>query len=222
MKKGFLTFLATVFKTVEINSSFYHLPLAKTFSKWASEVPEDFRFAVKLSRYITHQKMLKGVKRETKTFLDRAECMKEKLRVILIQLPPRFKFDQKKVEKFLKDLREMSSWRFALEPRHKSWFEEVGKVRKLLKKYDIAMVIAQSSRLPNWEPIEENITSDYTYIRFHGPREFAASLYGEKDLKPWADLIKKWQKKLDVFVYFNNDIHGYALEDAQTLVKLCR
>lgn len=226
LKKGHLTFLAKEFSTVEVNSSFYHLPKAKTFSKWKNETPEDFCFAVKLSRFITHRKHLKGVRGSLELFLSRAKYMEEKLGVVLIQLPPSLKFDKSIISKFVEDLHVVSnrtlSTRFALEPRHASWMTEENKefLLPLLKKENIALVFPHSAKIPSFTPTKENITADFIYVRFHGPSEFASSRYGAAKLRPWADRIKNWNKEGHlVFVYFNNDVHGHAVHDARTLVR---
>jgi uncharacterized protein YecE (DUF72 family) len=229
MKKGFLTFLSAEFSTVEVNSSFYHLPLASTFVKWRLETPARFIFAVKLSRFITHQKRLEDCREPLERFLGNAKNLEEKLGPILIQLPPSLRFDKKVLQEFLADLtaackKTKVNPRFALEPRHKSWMEEKNAkaVRLMLKKKKIAIVFPHSSRIPSFAPEDGNITADFVYIRFHGPSEFAASRYGAERLAPWAKRINAWRrKKLDVFVYFNNDVHGHAIHDARTLKKLC-
>ncbi len=228
LKKGHLSYLAAEFNTVEINSSFYHLPLASTFAKWKGEVPDDFVFAVKLSRFITHQKKLEGVREPLERFLKNAKNLEEKLGVILIQLPPSLQFDESLLETFLESLRvvanrEKLETRYALEPRHASWFEDaIAKiVRTRVKEFGtMCLVFPHSAKIPSYSPVEENILADFAYVRFHGPSECAASRYGPQRLKPWADRIQKWKDQgLDVFVYFNNDIHGHAIVDARTLKR---
>lgn len=220
LKKGHLQFLAREFTTVEVNSSFYHLPLKSTFKKWREETPDDFIFAVKISRYITHRKKLHGVSESVATFMARAKGMGDKLGVVLVQLPPFLKYDKKLLENFLKVLKKYRA-RFALEPRHQSWMEPGGEVRALLKKAGVALVFPHSAKIPSFKPEAKNITGDFAYVRFHGPSEFAASRYGARRLAPWAKRIRGWRrKKLDVFVYFNNDKNGHAIDDARTLKRL--
>jgi uncharacterized protein YecE (DUF72 family) len=233
MKKGHLQFLAAEFNTVEVNSSFYHLPRASTFAKWKNETPERFVFAVKLSRFITHQKKLVDCKEPLLHFFTAARDIGEKLGVILIQLPPSLKYDHTAVEDFLKELRKAEKkefvrksqkvrTRFVLEPRNKTWMEHATDARVLLKKYEVPLVFPHSAKIPSFTPDDENILGGHVYVRFHGPSEFAASRYGAARLRPWAERIKKWRKKkLTVFVYFNNDIHGHAIHDARTLKMLC-
>lgn len=226
MKKGFLQFLATEFNTVEVNSSFYHLPKSSTFAKWKGETPDGFVFAVKMSRYITHTLRLVDCFEPLQNFFASARKMGDKLGVVLIQLPPSLKYDEQTLQQFLKDLRraqkkEKIQTRFALEPRHQSFMEDALKVRAQLKKHDISLVFPHSAKMASFPPEEENILGDFVYVRFHGPSEFAASRYGARRLRPWAERINGWRKKqLNVFVYFNNDVHGHAIHDARTLKSL--
>lgn len=227
MKKGFLSHLSAEFPTVEVNSSFYHLPLASTFAKWREQTPDGFVFAVKLSRYITHQKKLEGTKENLARFFVRAKALKEKLGPILIQLPPWHRFEEARVRAFLKDLKGARralgrSARFALEPRHASWVEETNakRVRTLLRKERIAIVFPDSRKIPSFLPVRANVTADFVYVRFHGPSEFAASRYGARRLSPWAKRFAAWSRAgIDCFAYFNNDVHGHAIHDARTLTR---
>lgn len=215
-----LKYFSQHFKTTEVNYSFYHLPRLTTYRKWYSQTPEDFLFSVKASRFITHVKRLKGVKEAWETFLENALNLKEKLGPILFQFPPSFKTTEKnfkRLERFLKCLKPnvKHQAKFAFEFRHKSWCDE--KVYKLLKKYKVAWVIADSPRYPK----EEVVTADFVYIRMHGSKFLFASKYSKKELKDLAQKIKEWLKAgKDVFVYFNNDFHGYAVENAQELSEL--
>lgn len=225
LKKGHLSFLSQEFDTVEVNTTFYHLQPKSTFKKWHDETREGFMFAVKLSRYITHHEKLVSVKEPLERFMSAIVGLEEKRGPILIQLPPWLKFDEAVLERFLADLRKICDRKnivplFALEPRHKSWMEHAEIVRPLLKEQNIAIVFPHSSKIPSFEPVPENITADFVYVRFHGPSEFAASRYGPRRLRPWADRMLEWQrKKLTVFAYFNNDVHGHAIHDARTLIR---
>jgi len=220
-----LQYYSKHFNTVEINYSFYHLPRPTTYQNWYNQVPADFIFAVKTSRFITHIKRLKGVKEAWKHFIRNALYLKEKLGPILFQFPPSFKATSeniRRLEKFLKYIRENSCSnsykfvRYAFEFRHKSWCED--KTYKLLKKYNVAWVIADSPRYPR----ADVVTANFVYIRLHGSKILFASKYTKKELKVLSQKIKKWLKKFDVYCYFNNDAHGYAIENAKELLKLCR
>jgi uncharacterized protein YecE (DUF72 family) len=103
-----------------------------------------------------------------------------------------------------------------MEFRHKSWCDE--KIYRLLKKYNVAWVIADSPRYPK----AEVVTADFVYVRMHGSKILFGSKYTKKELKDLAQRIKKWQKQnLDVYCYFNNDAYGYAIENAKDLILLC-
>lgn len=220
--KDKLKYFSRYFKTTEINYSFYHLPRPSTYQNWHSQTPPDFVFAVKASRFITHIKRLKGVKKAWQTFLENALQLKEKLGPILFQFPPSFKATEeniKKLKSFIGDIRGQvrvnSRLRIAFEFRHQTWCAE--KAYKLLKNYNAAWVIADSPRHPK----AEVVTADFVYIRMHGSRVLFASKYTGKELKDLAGKIKKWlEQDLDVYVYFNNDFHGYALENAEVLTRL--
>ncbi|HEU4677773.1 MAG TPA: DUF72 domain-containing protein [Candidatus Paceibacterota bacterium] len=226
MKRGHLAYLARTFDTVEVNSSFYHLPAKSTFEKWCRETPEHFVFSVKLSRYITHEKRIKSARVALERFMRHAEPLRTKLGVVLVQLPPNLAYDKKVLGRFLQDLFVVTERNFrvrvALEPRHKSWMNCLldPDVRPLLWDRNIALVFPDSAKIPSFEPTIENITADFIYVRFHGPTSFASSRYGPRRLKPWAERIARWSSGgFDVFVYFNNDVHGHAIVDARTLKR---
>ncbi len=226
-KRRRLTYYSQHFTTAEVNYSFYRLPEVKTYGKWLNETEEDFCFALKLSRFITHVKRLKGIKQPLKQFLSRSKALEHKRGPILVQLPPSFSLDTKRFESFLQTARacaeelEMEDLRFACEPRHKSWFEESEERSyfiQLMRDYHCAFVFAQSEPYPY--PQDEPLTSDIVYVRFHGPEKLFASKYSEEAMKKWADKISGWnQKGMTVYAYFNNDMHGYAVDNAQSLQK---
>jgi len=223
--KDKLKYFSKHFKTAEINYSFYHLPRPSTYENWYQQTPKDFIFAVKASRFITHIKRLKGIKAAWQTFLENALHLKEKLGPILFQFPPSFKAsaeNTKRLEEFLKILRGPTSQggrtsknlNFAFEFRHKTWCDK--EIYKLLKKYKAAWVIADSPRYPR----ADVVTCDLAYIRMHGSKVMFSSNYTKKELKNLAQKIKRWLKSSDVYVYFNNDAMGYAVENARTLKSI--
>ncbi|HHS49297.1 MAG TPA: DUF72 domain-containing protein, partial [Desulfurella acetivorans] len=210
------------FKTAEINYSFYHLPRPSTYQNWYKQTPEDFLFAVKASRFITHIKKLSEVKEAWQQFIENALYLKEKLGPILFQFPPSFRATPENIQKlegFLNYLRLnlKQPLKFAFEFRHKSWGDK--KVYNLLKKYKAAWVIADSPCYPR----ADEVTADFVYIRLHGSKILFSSKYTDKELKDLAQKIKKWLKeKKEVYCYFNNDAMGYAVENAKELLKLCQ
>jgi uncharacterized protein YecE (DUF72 family) len=220
--KDKLKFYSEHFKTAEINYSFYHLPRPSTYQNWYSQTPDDFLFAVKASRFITHIKRLKGVEGAWEQFLENALNLKEKLGPILFQFPPSFQANEENIkglEDFLKILKKdclrfkVYSLKFALEFRHKSWCDE--KIYKLLKKYNAGWVIADSPRYPR----ADVVTADFVYIRMHGSKIMFGSKYTKKEIQDLAKKIKNWLKNGDVFCYFNNDFQGYAIQNAKELLR---
>lgn len=208
-----LKFYAKHFKTVELNASFYHLPKPSVFAGWYKKTPKDFLFAVKVSRYITHIKKLRDIKEPWQRFINSAKELKEKLGPILFQLPPFLKANSKVLEKALKVL--PKKYKYAFEFQHETWFDK--EIYDILKKYNIALCMADS---PNF-PLKKEITADFTYLRFHGSQSLYGSKYTDKELKTWAKEIKVWLSKgIDVYAYFNNDAEGYAIEDAKSLIEL--
>jgi len=223
-----LSYFSRHFLTAEVNYSFYQLPRESTYEKWKKETPEDFIFALKLSRYITHIKRLSEAKDLLKTFLSRAKILGEKLGPILIQLPPNFRINPERLQAFLGEAAEIkkklkiADLRLAFEFRHLSWFEpslDRKEILKILKKHKTAFAFAHSSRHPY--PQDEPLTAGFVYFRFHGPGALFASRYGKRKLGLWAEKIEKLLKEgLDVYAYFNNDFNGYAVEDARSLIDL--
>ncbi len=225
--KDKLKYFSQHFKTTEINYSFYHLPRPSTYQNWYLQTPEDFLFAVKASRFITHIKRLKGVKEAWGTFIESALNLKEKLGPILFQFPPSFKVTDENInrlESFLKLIsvsqrlgqRKSARIKYAFEFRHQSWCDK--KIYNLLQKYKVAWVIADSPIYPK----AEEVTANFVYIRMHGSKVLFSSNYTKKELEDLAQKIKKWLKTADVYIYFNNDAYGYAIENAKKLIKLCK
>ncbi len=212
-----LEYYAKHFQTVELNNPFYRLPSVKTFSSWRERTPKGFIFSVKVSRYITHIKYLRQCKAAWKTFLERAEHLESKLGPFLFQLPPNWHKNLDRLENFLKLLGEKNKkHRYVFEFRHPSWFFK--DTYNLFKKYkNISLCLADS---PRW-PFKEIITGDFIYIRMHGGKILYGSNYSKKELKQWGEKIKKWlKKKLDVYIYFNNDVQGFAVKNAKLLKKI--
>jgi uncharacterized protein YecE (DUF72 family) len=214
-----LEYYSKHFDTVELNNTFYRLPGEKTFESWYKRVPKNFIFALKAWRFITHIKKLKDCKDLFETFLKGALILKEKLGPILFQLPPFLKANFQVLEDFCQIVKKGSpkNLRFAFEFRNKSWCKET--TYFILKKHNFAWTVVDS---PSW-PKEYQVTADFVYVRMHGSKILFGSKYTKKELKDLAEKIEKWKNQnLDVYVYFNNDAHGYAVEDAKELLKLCK
>lgn len=132
-------------------------------------------------------------------------------------MPSRLHLNLERLEQFLKYYSKAYPVRTAIEFRHSSWFCKA--ICSLLRKYNVALAIEQSSRYP----LDETLTADFGYLPFHGPEKLFASSYSEKQLKHWAGIIQKHSKKLKtMYVYFNNDWHMNAIKNAKTLKKIFR
>jgi len=215
-QKKWLEYYCTVFNTVELNVTFYRLPLARTFDKWHAETPPDFAFSLKGSRFITHIKRLLDPEKPLALFFERALCLKEKLKVVLWQFSPDFKMDLKRLERFLKLLGNYPV-RNTLEFRHESWITE--QVISICKDNNISLCKA------DWPEFLDDLplTADFVYIRRHGEGGSYATLYPNAALCKDASWIKNYIKdRKDVFMYFNNDFQGYAPKNASELLAMLK
>lgn len=214
-----LAYLAAHFNSVEINATFYRLQPPKNFETWRKKTPKGFRFAVKVSRYITHIERMKGVRQAWKRFLKTTLPLKEKFGVFLLQFPEIFHGSpevERRFADFFKAAAKDGKFRKAVEFRHESCFTD--SMREILERYRVGTVIANSSKYPTapWEP-----TSDFAYFRLHGPRRLFGSSYSDRQLAVWAKKIRAYLKEgKDVYVYFNNDMHANAAANALVLQKM--
>jgi uncharacterized protein YecE (DUF72 family) len=201
------------FLTVEINNSFYRLPAAGTFEEWREAVPSGFVFAVKASRYITHMKKLKDTEQAVSLLLERARFLAEKLGPILFQLPPRWSLDIDRLRSFLELL--PKGYRYAFEFRDPSWFAP--EVYEALSGIGAAFCIFDLNGMLS----PKEVTSDFVYIRLHGPDGPYRGKYESETLAGWAGAISTWRREgRDVYCYFDNDEAGYAPQDALRLLNM--
>lgn len=214
-----LPYYASLFSTAEINASFYRLPSEETVGKWAAQVPGDFLFCPKMSRYLTHMKKLKEPEEPLDRFFSVFGAMKKKMGPVLVQLPAMLRFNYDTAGHFYSLLRKQyNAFRFVMEVRHESWLAEASLT--LMAKHNVGLVISQSE---NAFPYNETVTAKDVYIRLHGPAELYASSYGDEALQYFADKAKAWAADgHEVWIYFNNDIHAHAVRDAQRLQGLLR
>jgi uncharacterized protein YecE (DUF72 family) len=208
-----LEYYSAFFNTVELNVTFYSTPSEKAFKTWHHEVPENFKYAVKGSRYITHVKKLKDVEESVDFFFSRVKLLEEKLEIVLWQFPPNLNVNMERFELFLKELNKYKV-KSAFEFRNESWFCE--EVYNLLKKYNYALVIADSPSFP----AHEVVTADYAYFRFHGGSVLYGSEYSGRELNKWTKKIKALSNVKDIYIYFNNDAFGFAIKNAGYLRSL--
>jgi uncharacterized protein YecE (DUF72 family) len=212
-----LVFYSNTFSITEINNSFYHLPQKQTVEGWVKKTPSGFLFCPKMNRFITHIKRLKEPEEPVKRFFEIFRYMQKKIGPILIQLPPSLKFDYDRTDHFFSLLKKKyKQYDFALEVRDEGWLSEDS--LGLMAKYGIAFVIAHSG---NHFPYGEHVTAKNIYVRFHGPSGLYSSNYTDSMLKKFAKLFRKWMKAgHTLWVFFNNDVHGYAIENAKRLQEL--
>jgi uncharacterized protein YecE (DUF72 family) len=212
-QRKWLEFYSQTFNTVELNSTFYHLPKESTIENWVKRTPKGFTFSVKASKFITHIKRLKDVGENVKLFMKHILLFKDKLGVILFQLPPSMKKDTELLKEFLSLLEQNK--RYTIEFRNESWFSK--DVYNILEENNVAFCISDTPRYP----YAEVITANFSYIRLHGHTELYASNYTEEQLKHYAGLIKKLNKtNIPVYLYFDNDFEGYAVKNALQIIKM--
>jgi uncharacterized protein YecE (DUF72 family) len=213
-KAGELAYYATQFNTVEINATFYRLPLRTMVKGWYERSPPDFVFAVKGSRFLTQMKKLKVDKPSINKFFGRVKFLREKCGPILWQLPPSLGFDLERLDSFLKKV--PKKHRHAVEFRHPSWYGHE-ETFDILRKHRAAHVSLSSMRMP----MNLNITADFVYIRFHGLDQGAAHDYTRRELRPWAEHCRRCLRNgRRVYVYFNNDWNTRAPLNAQTFREM--
>ena len=217
--KKLLGFYSSHFATTEVNYSFYHIPRSTTYRNWAAQVPEGFVFAVKAHRSITHILRLKDTIGVWQEFIKNALELGVKLGPVLFQLPPSLRADAPLLEGMLSGIRDkalMPDLRVAFEFRHASWFKSG--VLDLMRAYNASLVMAHSKRFP-LAPNEA--TADFVYIRLHGPGQMFASTYSAEELASWAQIVRRWANKgKAVYIYFNNDFHAGAVNNALALSSL--
>ena len=209
-----------VFRTVEIDSTFYRYPSKGTVMGWVKYSPEGFIYTAKLPKLITHTKKLdlnKGIETDLQKFIELLEplYLSGKLGCILIQLPPKFDYKPDRLEEFFKIL--PTHVKFAVEFREQSWMRE--ETWKLLEKYNVAYTIVDEPLLPP----EVHITSEIAYFRWHGrgARPWYNYRYRPEELERWAPKIKEAAEKVEkVYGYFNNHYHGYAVENCLQVLEM--
>ncbi len=212
---GWLRHYAQRFATVELNNSFYRLPERASFERWRAETPDDFVFAVKMSRFLTHLRRLRDPEEPVARFLERARGLSEKLGPVLLQLPPQLEAEPERLAAVLDCF--PKGVRVAVEPRADSWFDD--RLRSLLEDRGAALCLADSPhrRTPVWR------TAGWSFVRFHEGRSTPPPCYEERALEGWAERIASlWDARADVFCYFNNDTHACAVRDAITFARLAR
>lgn len=241
--RHWLRYAASVFDTIELNGTFYSLKSPDVFRRWIAEVPPGFLFAVKGSRFITHNLKLRNAETALANFYASGVLALGRMTgPFLWQLPAMYSFDRGRVAEFLALLPRDSlaaaelaqrhdqrlrrgalteadtriRYRHAFEVRHPSYFTD--EFADLLRDHDIGFVVADTA---GKFPYAETVTSRFVYVRLHGSRQLYTSDYTDDELAVWATRIDGWTAEgLDVYVYFDNDAKVHAPRDAARLRKL--
>jgi uncharacterized protein YecE (DUF72 family) len=203
-------YYARYFDTVEINNTFYRLQAESVFDAWREQAPPGFLYAVKANRYITHMRRLIDAGEPLARFLERARRLGPALGPILYQLPPRWRANLPRLESFISLL--PADLTQVFEFRDPTWFEPA--VPDLLRTRGLSFCIFHMAGLET--PLA--VTGRTVYVRLHGP---PGGDYDRAGLGQWAQRVREWcGAGHDVYVYFNNDILGYAVRNALALKEL--
>jgi uncharacterized protein YecE (DUF72 family) len=197
------------FDTVEVNNTFYRLPLKTSVAKWVEQTPSHFLFTVKASRYLTHIKRLTDLGGGIQRFYERIEPLvrSPKLGPVLWQLPATFRRDD---DRLARALAAFPPGRHCVEFRHASWFAEP--VYELLREHKAALVIGDRPEVKDFQKYE--LTADWTFVRFHYGSRGRRGNYSERELEEWAERFEDWSEQVEILAYFNNDWEVFAVRNA--------
>jgi uncharacterized protein YecE (DUF72 family) len=212
--RRWLAHYAGLFQTVEVNMTFYRLAKPAAVANWVAETPPDFIFAVKASRYLTHVKRLRDIEQGIERYYAAIEPLAEspKLGPVLWQFPANFHRDEDRLADALAIL---PPGRHCFEFRHESWFTE--DVFGILRAYGAALAYGDHPQRP-FVPLE--LTTDWTFLRFHYGHRGRRGNYSDTELAEWAERLREVRRTAEVFAYFNNDWEGFAVRNALRLKKL--
>lgn len=207
----YLEFYASVFDTVEIDSTFYNIPPHNSVKKWDKSTPSDFLFSPKVPREITHERRLSNTALLMDKFMNSLEPIRNKTGIILIQLPPSLTYDYgiMDFQNFISDLPD--GWAFAVEFRDNSWFNDY--VYKILEEHNVTMAWSEIPMAKN----PARTTSDHVYLRLVGDRAISEDSFGSirRNMNPvlemWAGHIESLGDDIKrVYVYSNNHFQGFG------------
>jgi uncharacterized protein YecE (DUF72 family) len=216
-KRAWFEHYATLFDTVELNTTFYRLPAATTVERWAEMAPPGFEFALKLGAFGTHRMKLRDAASWLPNHVERASILGPALGPTVVQLPPRWKRSLERLDEFLATAPAPMRW--AVELREPSWVHD--DTFDVLRRHGAALVV--HDLLPRHPVV---LTTTWTYLRFHGPNAGERPYHGSyrgATLQRWAERIAEWSDAgYDVYAYFNNDYEGNAVRNAATLIERSR
>jgi uncharacterized protein YecE (DUF72 family) len=208
-----LIYYASKFNSIEINSSFYKIPLCRTYKSWSEMAPPGFQFTVKLWQGITHQETYD--QSDMDRFLRAIGCLENKKGCLLIQFAAKTKMDFSGFDRLLENIRRVDpgeEWRLAVEFRHAQWYAP--EIYEVLDEFNASMVLHD---MPKCIPPELNKNAAFVYLRFHGEKGDYRGSYSIRHLQNKANEIHAWlDQGMDVYAYFNNTI-GEAVANLQML-----
>jgi uncharacterized protein YecE (DUF72 family) len=201
---------ARAFKTVEMNSTYYHWPRPATIRGWAKQAPSSFRYAIKVNGEITHERRMKSTKRLIQKFSQIADELGPKFGCFLYQFPPSFRYTPGRLKAILTqvDLARVN----AVEFRHPSWWRKV--VYRAFARARLIFSSVSAPRLPD----EIVRTGPAIYLRFHGKSRWYSYDYSKEELSDWAAKIRRSRAR-EAWIYFNNDQNGCAVRNARQLAR---
>ena len=213
-KSRWFEYYVTKFKTVEVNATFYRFFQDQTFQKWYDRAPDDFRYVLKAPRLITHRKYLENVEEQITSFWRSALLLKEKFGLILLQLAPSTPYDLDRLKKALSAFGDAS--KVAVEFRHNRWLTEETRAHLREAGSIFCNVDSPKTELTDW------VTSQVAYVRLHGRRQWYGYNYTADELQEIRDCVIRIKKlgAKKVYVFFNNDLDGYAPKNALKLIKM--
>jgi len=224
----FLPTYARAFRAVEIDSTFYAVPDARTMRTWAERTPPDFTFALKMPKEVTHELRLRGADEVVRDFLGRARELGQKLGPVLLQMGPDFGTDElPALEQFLPRL--PRDLRFAVELRQSRWMrpDVLPRVLELLAQLGIALALSDGRWIRRETMLElaERATADFLYVRWMGPdREITdysrVQFDRSEEIRAWAEVLERVAHTKDIYGFFNNHFAGHSPESARMLQRL--
>lgn len=206
----YLAYYSQFFNTVEVNNTFYHLPSVKTVQAWYQNAPEEFKYTLKVNKYITHTKRLKQADEEIKKFYGLSDILKDKMGAFLFQFPQTFVFNDERLARLLLALD--PAFENVIEFRHASWW--TSKVYEELGAINTTFCTVSGLDVPD----DLIVLKERAYIRFHGDPHYS-SPYSQEDLRLWKQKIQASSIR-NLWAYFNNTATGYAPENALLLAKI--
>jgi uncharacterized protein YecE (DUF72 family) len=206
------------FRAVEINSSFYRPHRPATYARWAASVPEDFRFAVKVPKEVSHERRLVDTAEVLDRFLEEAGALADKLGPVLVQLPPSLGFAAARAGRFFESLRARFAGGVACEPRHASWFKPAAS--RLLTCFQVARVAADPAVVP--AAAEPGGWAGLVYYRLHGTPRVYYSSYAAEYLRCLVGRFLRHSDAATVWCVFDNTALGAATKNALDLLERLR